>query len=253
MTGQAQTVQMDSGSEGRPSWLQSQFESVEDQAQAYNELRAHMDGSGGDPPPADSEPVLPSEPTEPVSAEPASQDLGIPAAVAGLLTDQEMQTYTQEYAAGDGLSDATYDSLKAKGLDRSLVDTYLAGQEAIVSQGIGAVHGAVGGEDNYSAMVQWAANSLSDVEKNAYNEAVNGGNPQIAALAAQGLYAKFNQSGVAPSAPLTRGTTPPHTDEGYGDYREMVLDMHDPEYQKNPAYRAKVDRKIAASPNLLPQ
>ena len=51
-----------------------------------------------------------------------------------------MDKYYEEYSEKGELSDKSYEELEKMGLDKDLVDGYIAGQEAIANNDVKAVH-----------------------------------------------------------------------------------------------------------------
>ena len=63
-----------------------------------------------------------------------------------------MDKFYSEYQDKGELSAQSYEELNKMGLDKDLVDGYIAGQEAIANNDVAIVHNLVGGEDNYSKL-----------------------------------------------------------------------------------------------------
>ena len=104
----------------------------------------------------------------------------------------------------------------------------------------------VGGADAYTEMSNWAADNMSEEEKTAYNTAVNSKDVETAKLAVVGLKAKFeNANGNEPS--LVEGKATVTGQGGYKSWAEVTAAMGDDRYQKDPAYQAMVQEKLANS------
>lgn len=150
-----------------------------------------------------------------------------------------------EYAAEGGFSDDTYAKLAAGGFDRSVVDSFVSGQESLADAMVASVHNTVGGADRFTAMTEWARVNMTASEIAAFNRGV-GGDQDDAMLAAQGLQARYEQAnGKQPQ--LLGGSPPSNSGVGYASRAEMTSDIRNPQYDKDPAYRAKVQSRIAAS------
>ena len=109
--------------------------------------------------------------------------------------------------------------------------------------------GVAGGEQNFQQIVQWAQTGLSDAEKNAYNDAVKSGNVAAVKLAVSGMAAKYQQSyGRDPKLVGGRASTP--GPEAFTSWAQVTKAMSDPRYDSDPAYRAEVENRIAASKTL---
>jgi len=108
--------------------------------------------------------------------------------------------------------------------------------------------GVAGGEQNFTQIVQWAQ-TLSDAEKTAYNDAVKSGNVAAVKLAVSGMAAKYQQSyGRDPKLVGGRASTP--GPEAFTSWAQVTKAMSDPRYDSDPAYRAEVENRIAASKRL---
>ena len=105
---------------------------------------------------------------------------------------------SQEFFANDGqLSEETYQKLEQVGLPRDLVDSYAAGQQALMQSEESEIKSVAGGE--YDQMAEWANEHLPSEEIDAFDEAVTGGTVQQAKLAVQGLYARYQNANGAVS------------------------------------------------------
>jgi hypothetical protein len=219
----------------RPAWLPEKFQSPEDMAKAYGELETRLGQSNQTPPPTDPNAPKPNLDIPNEQKQTAEQT-------------QALQKFTDEFSQNGTLADESYEELAKLGYDRQIVDTYIAGQQAIASQIRSNITSAAGGEEGYESMVKWAAANLSDGEKQAYNAVVNSGDAAQAQLAVQGLHARYqNANGTDPT--LLGGSTPA-TSNPYSSWAEITRDMNSPEYAVSPDFRAEVERRIAASKNI---
>jgi hypothetical protein len=104
----------------------------------------------------------------------------------------------------------------------------------------------VGGEEAYTKMVQWASQNLSDAEKRAFNEVLETGDLAKVQLAVEALHSRYMKAN--PSAPnLLSGQPPTSSVAGYASRAEMIRDMQDPRYEKDPAFRKLVEQRVAVS------
>jgi len=216
----------------RPEWLPDKFKSPEDLAEAYNNLERKQGA------PEESAEDLP--PTEPTEA--PSQDAQV-TAISGA---------SEEFMESGALSDATYDNLAKSGLSRELVDSYIAGQEALQQSGEAELLEAVGGRESYDKMSEWATESLSDKQLEAYNQALETGTDEQAALAIDWLKGKYQEAnGVAPS--LAQGKTSGSGSSAFESRAQVMAAMSERDatgrkrYEVDPAYRTEVERRLAIS------
>jgi hypothetical protein len=213
------------------------FNTVDDLATAYSELEKRL---GANAKPVETPAAAATETPLEIPAVPEETPV-VPAGLSGIMPDLQA-----EFAANGSLSEDSYVKLAEHGLDKSIVDSYIAGQVAQRSAAEAAVYQSIGGQENYAAMTQWAATSMTPVQIESFNKAVTGDSASRD-LAVSGLYAKYTAAvGQAPTL-LTGGSV---TDSlGYASKAQMVAAMSDPRYAKDPAYRASVEQKLAVSFN----
>ena len=202
----------------RPEWLPEKFQSVEDMAKAYAELEAKLGGKTQDNPQTDP---------------------------ANAATNQNGQNPEQALSE-KGLDLSTF---TAAGFDKGIVDNYINGQKAVAAQYETAVTAEVGGSEKYSEIVTWAKANMTDAEINAYNAAVSSGDLAQAKLAVLGLSAKFSKAnGSEPR--LVQGRTTSASGDVFESTAQLTEAMRDKRYRNDPAFRAKVQSKLARS-NIL--
>jgi len=219
--------------EERPDWLPEKFKSAEDMAKAYSALESKL----GQPKQQEEETT---EEVEVTGNESASD-------VAQLLDDKglDFDVFQQEYAENGGLSEDAYQALQEAGFPRSMVDSWVAGQDALAAQMTAQMYEVAGGGEQYAQMVQWAADNLPDNEVNAYNATMESGDPNMIRLAVQGLNARY-RSEAEPT--LMQGGTGAVSSGGkFESTAELTAAMSDPRYAKDPAYRQAVADKLQKS------
>ena len=163
-------------------------------------------------------------------------------------TPFDMEALTQEYAETGGLTDASYKTLADAGISRDYADTYIAGVKALGEQIGNQVMSSVGGQDEYSTMVEWAKTNYSEQQIEAYDNAVNSGDVNSAMLAAKGLMADYQ--GSTGKEGTTYGGESPTGDTSGNVFRsnaEVVQAMRDPRYESDMAYRQDVLDKLDRS------
>jgi anion-transporting ArsA/GET3 family ATPase len=164
-----------------------------------------------------------------------------------LLDDRglDFSVFQKEYNETGELSKDAYDALAEAGIDSKVVDTWIQGQEALVDQNISEIYSMVGGEQQYSQMLEWASDNLQPWEMDAFNEAIDGLD-SVAKLAVTGLYARFqNSEGMMPR--LMSGDVSLNTAPRYESLAQLTAAMRDPRYHNDPAYRAEVAQRLGNS------
>lgn len=144
------------------------------------------------------------------------------------------------------MTDEGYKLAEEAGLSRELVDQFVSGQQALAREFTAKTFAQAGGEEQYKAMIAWAKTGLTEVEIQAFDEAVTSGNEGAMKLAVEGLRTKFTTAnGQKPN--LIAGNRPNGNPLAFRDRSEMTAAMRDPRYKVSEAYRKDVEARIAAS------
>lgn len=206
----------------RPEWLPEKFKSAEDLAKAYSEL----------------------EKKQSVPEEPSQQQMRADAEAS-----QGMEKFYTEFQDKGELSDQSYEELSKMGLDKSLVDGYIAGQEAIANTEVQQIHNVVGGEENYSKVIEYAKTNLSEAEQNAFNDTLDNGSIEQVKFAVQAVATRAGISAKEPQQ-MIDGDSVNISADAFESVAQITEAMNDPRYATDPAFRKKVEEKIARSTAL---
>lgn len=114
------------------------------------------------------------------------------------------------------------------------------------SADIEQIQESVGGSIEYTNMIQWASQNLSEQEVAMYDSVMDRGDPIAMFFAAQALNARY-QDAVGYDGEMLTGTTPRNSSDVFRSQAELVAAMSDPRYDKDPAYRADVADKLERS------
>jgi len=216
----------------RPEWLPEKFESAEDMAKSYAELEKRM-GTG-------------AEEVEEEQQQEETNDNNDNKEEAGDYNEAVVEA-SQEFFANDGqLSEETYKKLEEVGLPRDLVDSYAAGQQALMQGEEAEIKGVAGGQ--YDQMAEWANEQLPQEEIDAFDEAVTGGTVSQAKLAVQGLYARYQNATGATQPKLVQGAVSGSSTMPFKSMQELARAQSDPRYRSgDKAYHQEIDRRLAVS------
>lgn len=157
----------------------------------------------------------------------------------------DLNAFSAEFAEKGQLSEESYTKLAQAGIDKTTVDTYIEGQQAIAREMVSAAHEVAGGPEAYSNMTEWAKTGLTKAELETYNTAVGGSREQML-QAVNGLKSRYEAEFGRPPR-LLGGNGSGSVQGGYESQQQMVDDMRDPRYARDPAFRAKVTQRIALS------
>lgn len=204
------------------------YDSPEALEQAYIELQKKLGA------PKDGE--KPAETVTPDEAQGAAEKAGV-----------DLDAVSKEYLDKGAISEDTYKALEAKGLKRSDVDGYIAGQAAVAKQIVTDVAAVFGGEQKMAEAFDWFKANLSDDEITAANKVFASGDVGQMKLIAGALNARYvAANGSEPT--LSIGGDPTVNDgvEPYLSQTELTRDMSDPRYKSGDvAFQQKVYRRLA--------
>ncbi|MDC0248043.1 hypothetical protein OAK00_02695 [Pelagibacteraceae bacterium] len=205
--------------EERPDWLPEKFKSAEDLAKAYGDLEKQFS----------------SRPKEEAKPKEAVQETA----------KEGLDKFYNEFAETGELTEKSYEELAKKGLDKSLVDSYIQGQKSVADAQTKTIQDIAGGKDQYSELVEWAGKNLTEAEQTTFNNMVDGGDIEQAKFAVQGL---MTRAGANPKQPsLFEGTSDVVSKDAFTSVSQVTDAMNDPRYEKDPAYRKEVADKIGRS------
>ena len=109
--------------------------------------------------------------------------------------------------------------------------------------------GIVGGEENYTNMVQWAQGSLNEQEIQMFDAVMQRGDPLAAFFAVRSLAYAYNDA-VGYDGKMVQGKAPKQNTDQFRSQAEVVAAMGDPRYENDPAYRRDIMEKLERSPNV---
>ena len=104
----------------------------------------------------------------------------------------------------------------------------------------------VGGDKAYKSMLEWAGDNFAKEEVEMYDGVMESGNPNAIFFAVQALQARYNDA-VGSDGQLLTGRGAQNTDDSFKSQAELVAAMSDPRYDRDPAYRNDVMRRLENS------
>lgn len=221
------------GKQDRPEWLPEKFKSPEDMAKAYAELEKKL-----------------GQPNKGESQQEAQQDANEVAEQAVESAGLNMEALSAEYAEKGELTPESYEALEKVGISKDMVDQYIAGVEAQQDLATQQMLAPVGGEQGYQEMISWAADSLSEAEIDAYNKAIDSGDAATMKMAVENLHNRYIAENGSEPKRMVAGRNGDAGLSVYNSTAELMRDMQDKRYAEDPAFRSKVEQKLARS-NIL--
>ena len=119
-------------------------------------------------------------------------------------------------------------------------------QTELSTEDVTSLKGIVGGETEYTKMMQWATNNLSENEIKMYDAVMDQGNPLAAFFAVQALSSRMKDAQGVDGQLLT-GKAPSNEGSKFRSQAEVVRAMNDPRYENDPAYRQDIYEKLERS------
>ena len=234
--------------------LAGKYKSVEELEKGYKELQAKL--SQGKPEPDEAtEEVEESEAESELEPESRSAKEIYGDLVGSRLEEAEIDfsDMNSRWQESGELNADDYSQLDQAGFNKEMVDAYLAGlsyqaakDSALTMQQVNEVKASVGGEAEYSAMIEWASKNLSKEEVEAFDSIVNTQPLSTVKLATAGIYSRYTgANGREPR--LIGGRTPRSDGDVFESTAQVVEAMSDPKYHKDLAYRKKVEAKLSRS------
>lgn len=161
--------------------------------------------------------------------------------VGGLLT--EAGDYFNENGE---LAESHYEQFANNGIPREYVDRYMSGMQATADAEAAQLMGTIGGQEQFTQMTTWMSESLPETEITAYNNVVEKGTNEEVAVLIQGMHARFKAATGTGATQLKGQTT--QASAGFRSRGEVMAAMSSNQYRTDEAYRADVERKLAATP-----
>ena len=211
----------------RPEWLPEKFDNPEALADAYSNLEKQFHENKAEPSETDDNNTSTQETPE--------------------VTNSAVTSASEEYFETGELSEETYKSLEANGIPKEMVDMYVNGYEAVANQQQQTLMQEAGGAENYEAMSEWAATSLTDQEQEVYNNTVESGDVNAATMAIRGLYARFQSDGGTPVSLVQGDTSGTAGAMPFSSSKEMTIAMQDPRYGYDNKYREQVSQRLSVT------
>lgn len=240
----------------RPQWVPEKFfkdghVNMKALAESYGELEK----SRGQQPPKEAGQQQQQQNVPVVTQKEGESNTPAPVSIPGV-PQESLTKYTGEVTKDGKLSDGSYDELAKLGYPKAVVDAYvrgltadseIAGRDA-AGKATSEIISSIGGEAVLADMIEWAGVNLSPADLKVYNEAVSSGDASKVKMAVQGLHHAYTKSeGIEPQSlsggrpPMGDGVVPFQSNE------EVVRAMSDKRYERDPAYRATVEKRLMAS------
>ena len=119
-------------------------------------------------------------------------------------------------------------------------------QPQMTDQHVTELKNVAGGEEQYGEMLQWATNNLSKQEINMFDAVMERGDPLAAFFAVRSLSYRYRDA-IGYDGKMVTGTAPRSDGDQFQSQAEVVQAMSDPRYDRDPAFRQKIMKKLERS------
>ena len=124
-----------------------------------------------------------------------------------------------------------------------------AGSRDFSTEEITQLKSIVGGDKNYTNMIDWAQKSLNEQEVKMFDAVMERGDPLAAFFAVRSLAYAYNDA-IGYDGNMVQGKAPRQSNDQFRSQQEVVRAMADPRYEEDPAYRRDIMEKLERSPNV---
>mgnify|MGYP001407636365 FL=1 len=228
--------------EERNPKLAGKFNNPQELEKAYKELESKL-GKRDQP----EEPEASEEVEEEPEQEPDTSD-----------NDEEVDLSFLDTIYNEATSDELTDETVNKLLEMDvadLADMYVAYRQDVesktasqdfTSDQVNALYNMVGGKEQYSNLINWAQDNISDDEQQMFDAVMDKGDAVAAFWAVRSLAYQYADKAGYEGERLS-GRAPRNNQQKFRSQAELVQAMSDPRYEKDEAYRQDVATKLENS------
>jgi len=185
----------------------------------------------------------------------SKQEDGTPSPVE--LTDTRLQDLQKEYDETGEVSPETL-AAKAKelGISEEVMKYTIQGlqanqqaAQAIVDKQVSDIKAKFGGEEGFNEFSEWARDNLDPNQLEAYEELNEAQNFKALSVMVDGFKSQYESAGNTTRRDITEsgGTKQSSPTERFESQAEMTKAISNPDFDRDPAYRRRVEQKIVNS------
>ena len=232
--------------EAQDELLAGKYKDAQELEKAYVELQKKLGDKGTENSPKAGD----SEDSEEVESEEGSENED--EADVDTSKDGFLDTLWEEATGKDDYSEETLEEL-SKMDAADVADMHLRYRQQvedsrpeITEQQVTELKGVAGGEQQYGEMLQWAKDTLNPQEIQMFDTVMERGDPLAAFFAVRSLAYRYQDSQGRDGQMIT-GPAPKGDGSLFTSQAEVVEAMSDPRYDRDPAFRQKVMKKLERS------
>ena len=219
--------------------LAGKYKNAQELEKAYVELQSKLGEKGS----KDNETTSEAEVPEPEEVSKEKEE----APEASFL-----DTLWEEAVNNDKFSDETLKKLKETD-SAELANQYLEyrknnqpTRQDLTQKDVQELKGIVGGDKEYSNMLEWANGALNDQEIAMFDAVMERGDPLAAFFAVRSLAYRYEDA-IGKEGRMLTGNAPKTSGDQFRSQAEVVKAMSDPRYDRDPAYRQDIMQKLERS------
>jgi hypothetical protein len=220
--------------------LAGKFRDAEELEKAYIELQKKFGGRSSEQDTAQEEPTEDTEDTEEEEEESSSS-------ILEALWEQGLNGKFEEETLKELSNLSSADLAKMYLEYRAEAERNTApASDDITDNDLTELREIAGGDNEYSSMMRWAADNLSQQEIDRYDAVMGNGDKNAMTFAVEALFSRY-QDAVGVEGQLLTGKPTATTKDVFRSQAEVVRAMSDPRYDNDPAYRQDVFAKLERS------
>lgn len=218
--------------------LAGKYKSAAELEKAYVELQKKL-GDSSDEEQGEAEPS--QDETEEAEVSPAQSlitDASAEYAEKGELSEEMMSKFS-EMSSHDLVQ--AYMEMQANAPQAEAVEPV-----ELSDSEVNAIKNSVGGDAEYSKVIDWASSNMSESQIEAYDDIIATGNAEAIQMMVNGLKAQYDSANGFEGRMLT-GKAANNSSDVFRSQEEVVSAIADPRYDRDPAYRNDVLEKLERS------
>jgi len=223
------------------------FNSQSDLEAAYKELEKKLHEPSDNQVQADDDtpPELPSdEVSEPSDEEESAVDEKEQSDPSSNEAREGVASAFEAMQKAGEVTEEVYEKFEKAGVPKELVDHV---QELENYKQANEMKSVTADVEDYPALQKWAGDNLSESEISIFDNIVENGTLDEMRFAVNNLNGRMQGNTAPRQSRLVKADAIAQAEGGYESQAQMIADMGDPRYKKDPAYRAAVARKASKS------
>ena len=231
--------------EAQNDLLAGKYKDAQELEKAYVELQKKLGDKGS----KDSPKARDSQDSEEVESEKGNEDedkADVDTSKDGILDQLWEQANGKEYSKETLEELSKLDSIDIADMHLRYRQQVEQSRPQITETQAQDLKNVAGGDQQYSEMLQWAKDNLNPQEVEMFDTVIERGDPLAAFFAVRSLSYRYLDA-QGREGKMVTGTAPRGDGSQFTSQAEVVQAMSDPRYDRDPAFRQKVMKKLERS------